>query len=86
MRQRRWRLKNQAVAYKGGKCEECGYSKCIGALEFHHRDETSKEFAISNSYSVSWETIQKELDKCDMLCANCHRELHEVISDIDWSK
>jgi hypothetical protein len=71
----RKRTKELLVEYKGGKCEFCGYTKCIEALEFHHIDETTKEFAISGS-TKSLENQKKEADKCYMLCANCHRELH----------
>ena len=63
------------VEYKGGKCEVCGYDKCIEALEFHHIDETTKEFAVSGS-TKSLDRQKAEADKCIMLCANCHRELH----------
>lgn len=52
----------------------CGYSKCIEALEFHHLDPTEKEFEISDRRS--WEALTAELDKCILLCANCHREYH----------
>ena len=75
------RLKNrrkfiqEAVEYKGGNCKKCGYNKCQAALEFHHRDPSQKEFQICNKNSMS-KKVKKELDKCDMLCANCHRELH----------
>ena len=76
-----WRKKTKEllVEYKGGKCEFCGYDKCIEALEFHHIDETTKEFAISGS-TKSLEKQKKEADKCYMLCANCHRELHSGFS------
>ena len=75
----RKRTKELLVEYKGGKCEFCGYNKCIEALEFHHIDETTKEFAISGS-TKSLEKQKKEADKCYMLCANCHRELHSGFS------
>ena len=75
----RKRTKELLVEYKGGKCEFCGYDKCIEALEFHHIDETTKEFAISGS-TKSLEKQKKEADKCYMLCANCHRELHAGFS------
>ena len=71
----RKRTKELLVEYKGGKCEFCGYNKCVEALEFHHIDETTKEFQISGS-TKSLEKQKKETDKCYMLCANCHRELH----------
>lgn len=71
---RRKKVKLMAVAYKGGKCAVCGYNKCIDALEFHHL--TDKSFGISSKgYTRSWEKIKAELDKCIMLCANCHREV-----------
>lgn len=68
--------KQMAVEYMGGKCSKCGYDKTIAALEFHHIVPEEKEFAISCAYNKSWNKIKNELDKCIMLCANCHRELH----------
>ena len=69
------RMKERAVEYLGGKCKLCGYSKCIWALEFNHRDPKEKSFGISvDGYTRSWERVRKELDKCDLLCSNCHRE------------
>lgn len=65
------------VAYLGGKCQRCGYDKCIAALEFHHRDPGEKEFQFARYQRRSYEALAKELDKCDLLCANCHREEHE---------
>jgi len=66
-----------AIDYRGGKCEICGYSRCSEALEFHHIDQGSKDFGISDKgYTRSWERIKKELAKCLLLCSNCHRELH----------
>lgn len=77
---RRKKLKQMAVEYKGGKCAKCGYDKCNDALEFHHPDPTQKDFSISNKgRTIAWEKIRKEIDKCIMLCANCHREVHANI-------
>lgn len=71
-------FKRKAVEYKGGKCSRCGYCKCINALEFHHRIPSEKSFAISLARKTSFnQTILDELDKCDILCANCHREVEE---------
>lgn len=68
--------KADSVAYKGGKCEICGYDKCQDALEFHHIDDT-KSFNIGiHGYRMTFEELKKELDKCQLLCANCHREVH----------
>lgn len=73
----KWRreLKKRAVEYKGGKCQACGYSRCLEALDFHHRNSDEKEFAFARSVH-SWSSVQAELDKCDLLCSNCHREEH----------
>jgi hypothetical protein len=75
---KRKQLKIDAIKYLGGSCKYCGYSKCVSALEFHHRDPSKKEFGISmKGYTKSWESIRVELDKCDLVCSNCHKEIHE---------
>lgn len=68
--------KKQAIDYKGGKCELCGYSKCQDAFDFHHINPEEKEFLLSAGKLTSFERIKNELDKCMLLCANCHREIH----------
>ncbi len=74
---RRKTVRRMAVDYKGGKCTLCGYNRCPEALEFHHLDPSHKDFSISQrGHSRSWERVRNELDKCVMLCANCHREVH----------
>lgn len=75
--ERKRKLKMSCVAYLGGSCIRCGYNKCLGALEFHHRDPSKKDFGIANFRgSKLTNTITNELDKCDLLCSNCHREEH----------
>jgi len=70
-------LKQMAINYKGGVCQECGYHKCNGALEFHHIDPKQKDFSICSVKGYSFTNkIKKELDKCVLVCANCHREIH----------
>ena len=77
---RRVEVKAKAVEYKGGKCQNCGYSKYIGALEFHHIDPKSKRFSLSsNGFTRKWSDVILEIDKCILLCANCHREEHQKI-------
>ena len=66
-----------AVTFKGGCCEVCGYNKCIAALEFHHLDPSEKEVSISTT-NVAWSIVLAELEKCVLLCANCHREAHNM--------
>jgi hypothetical protein len=78
---RRRKLKSMVVEYKGGKCMRCGYSKSIWALDLHHLDESTKEFGLSaRGMTRSWEKIKKEADKCILLCANCHREIHAGVT------
>lgn len=77
VQKRRDTTKQLMVEYKGGKCEICGYNKCNAALEFHHLDTSEKDFGIAyKGYTRSLETCKKEVDKCILVCANCHRELH----------
>lgn len=73
---RRLSMKEKCVAYKGGKCEMCGYSKCLRALGFHHNDPKEKDWAIAGNLGRKWANIKRELDKCQLLCANCHMEVH----------
>lgn len=68
--------KRRAVEYKGGCCQVCSYDRCINALEFHHLDPTKKDFSISQAKNKSFDKIKSELDKCILVCANCHREIH----------
>lgn len=77
------RKKAFAVERFGGKCTVCGYSKCLAALEFHHVDnkEEAPSYVI---YRWSWKRAKKELKKCILVCANCHREIHHEESDISF--
>jgi len=69
--------KNDYINYKGGKCEKCGYFKCPAALQFHHKDPSQKDFGIAQYKNVKInDKIRNELDKCLLLCANCHAEEH----------
>jgi hypothetical protein len=77
------------------KCTQCNYSKCLAALEFHHIDTATKEFKISKDItSYSWsdvsslqDRIKIELDKCVVLCRNCHQVYHTDVSFItdNWN-
>jgi hypothetical protein len=57
-------------------CKKCGISD-YRILDFHHRESQEKEICIANS-AMRWskEKISKEIEKCDILCANCHRIFH----------
>lgn len=80
-KRKRQRIKNDCLDYLGGKCSNCGYNKNVAALHFHHTDPRLKLFGISHAYRYSLEKIREELDKCVILCANCHIELHHPNSD-----
>ena len=76
--QRRKKVKVLLVDYKGGKCEKCDYNKCIAALEFHHLDPSKKEFGVSNGNTMTLEKMKIEVDKCILVCSNCHKEIHSA--------
>lgn len=78
---RQRQMKAQAIAYKGGCCQRCGYNRCGGALEFHHRDPAAKDFSLAHVGTTTFEKIKPELEKCDLLCANCHRETHAKVAE-----
>jgi hypothetical protein len=70
-------FKKQAIAYKGGKCQDCGFQGYEGVFDFHHLDPSQKDMDISRYRNKKLnDTIVAELDKCDLLCANCHRIRH----------
>lgn len=73
-------IKRQLVKYKGGKCSICGYDKSLNALQFHHLDSSNKDFALAAAYNnghFDMSKLYEEVDKCILVCANCHAELHE---------
>lgn len=72
-------IKLRAIEYLGGKCNRCGYKGVPAVYDFHHKTPTEKEFNWG-AYRTSWSKLQPELDKCELLCSNCHREVH----DAEW--
>jgi hypothetical protein len=75
--ERQRRFKKECIVYKGGSCQVCGYDSCDGALEFHHLDPSQKDFSIAHARLTKFDNkIKEELDKCAILCCNCHREAH----------
>ena len=71
------KLKRTMVDYKGGSCVICGYNTYMGALEFHHLDPKQKDFNLAHMKKYTFDDkVKKELDKCILVCSNCHRELH----------
>lgn len=80
----RLKLKTKCVDYMGGSCSKCNYFKCLSALEFHHKDPSIKEDAVSFLIRMNrnFERLKLELDKCLLVCANCHREIHEELDNV----
>ncbi len=66
-----------AIEYGGGECQICGYKKSIRALTFHHKKSGEKDFGLSE---------RVELDKCILLCANCHAEVHDGLINVPKKK
>ena len=76
----REKFKKELVDYMGGSCIKCGYSKSTMALDFHHKNPNEKDFLISKPQNIAnKKLIYKEVDKCILLCCNCHREEHNSI-------
>ena len=77
---KRWRNKLASLKYLGGECKKCGLKVSLNnicSFDFHHVDPNDKTFQISSNYDrKSWKTLSKELDKCILLCKNCHSEYH----------
>jgi len=81
--------KHKWVKYKGGRCQRCEYDTCVQSLTFHHINPLNKKFSFGRFSKIelparknqttvgkSTEQIYSELDKCVLLCHNCHYELH----------
>jgi len=68
--------KKQFILMKGGCCSQCGYNKNYSALHFHHLTDKCFPLDSRNIANRSMESLLKELEKCELLCANCHAEEH----------
>ncbi len=70
--------KQRCVEYLGGVCVDCGIQTLPAVYDFHHRNPDEKSFDIATRRNWSFERLVAELDKCDLLCANCHRIRHAL--------
>lgn len=75
---RRHRNKLRAIDYLGGCCNRCGYANPV-ALQFHHLRD--KDFEIGRFSNKSWDSLLPEIEKCELLCANCHILEHSSRED-----
>jgi hypothetical protein len=73
-------LKAWMIEYKGGACQLCGYLNHWAALTFHHVDPRLKRFNIAGSHGRRLETLREELDRCVLVCGNCHDELEDGVT------
>lgn len=69
-------LKLDMIDYKGGCCQKCGYNRHYSALTFHHINPSQKRYEWKQMKHIPRKLIRKELDKCVLLCNNCHCEEH----------
>ena len=78
---RRRERKRLIVDSKGGRCQDCGYAGPLEAIELHHREPGAKEFAVG-AFGGSLGRLLAEAEKCDLVCANCHREVHAGVRQV----
>lgn len=83
-------IKIKMILYKGGKCENCKLSlenSHYSVFDFHHIDPNQKDPKFTGIKSRKWEKIENEINKCKLLCSNCHRMEHALIGkwgDYNW--
>jgi hypothetical protein len=79
---RRKRRRAEIADYKAQlKCKRCGEDD-PACLDLHHRDARSKDITVANAIKHGWSDakLKAEIEKCDVLCSNCHRKLHAAMS------
>jgi transposase len=77
------KIKIKMILYKGGGCERCNLElkdSHYSVFDFHHLDPSTKDPNFSGIKSQKWEKIKNEIDKCKLLCSNCHRITHAEMS------
>lgn len=79
--------KQKLVEIKGNKCQKCGYKRCLRSLSFHHRNPTDKSFSLDarTIQSKTWTLVLEEVDKCDLLCLNCHMEMEDAGTEYKYA-
>lgn len=69
--------KKKIIEHMGGGCKCCNYNKCSRSLDLHHLDSSKKDANFNSINGWKWDRIKKELDRCILVCRNCHGEIHE---------
>jgi hypothetical protein len=74
--------KQELVEMFGGSCSICGYNKCMDGLCFHHLNPTEKRMELNNRNIAgrAWDLVMEEANKCQLLCLNCHAEVHSKMN------
>ena len=67
---------NKLKEDRGGACERCGFDQHLAALQWHHPDPSVKEYTIGHRRGLTESKLKEEVDKCELLCANCHAIEH----------
>lgn len=71
---KRDRTKARIDEIKAQPCADCGESYPPYVMDFDHRDPSTKEMEIGGRWHLAWSRLEAEIAKCDVVCANCHRE------------
>ena len=76
-------VKKRLVEYKGGRCKDCDQEYYPVVFDFDHIDPDEKSFKISGKAIYRWRELIKEVKKCDLRCANCHRLRHYMLENLN---
>lgn len=79
--ERNRKLKKKAIEYLGGVCKKCGFAGHFASFDFHHIDPKTKEMNWNKMRKKSWDNLLVELNKCILLCSNCHQVVHCKVND-----
>lgn len=87
MREKGMNRKIYFVKQLGGECHCCGYDKNLAALTFHHMNPDDKLFTLDTRKmtNTNMESLQREVNKCKLVCFNCHMEEHYPTQN-DWKQ
>ncbi len=76
----------RAVQELGGHCQACGFSLYMCSLDFHHKNPAAKDPNFRSMRGWSWKRILVELEKCTLLCKNCHAAIHNGLLQVSVNR